>query len=285
MRVECERTIDVVHGLIKFTELIVSPRPSVIGQRIVAAPRERLREILDGAGEIVLLEQSATTIVVGPGIARAEPNGLCVVGDGACQLTALHVGDPAMIVDRRRVWENAKQLGTSLDCALGVIVSLAILQEIELRYRCGRADRQNSAREEREQIAPNAGACSTWPQPRYIERSGHRGLRLGEGLQEGDEICAILCVGNAGERHLAARRNGLGVFKIAAELVLAPDKAALAEFAHVVGVGVTIGSAGFAPDDVVEGGTDRVFRGVADEVAGTALLEHVGAVLRAGTLR
>lgn len=120
---------------------------------------------------------------------------------------------------------------------------------------------------------------------RIVEHSGHQqGLRLGEDLEVGDDVGAILGIGNTRERHLAARYDGLGVLEIAAKLVLAPHEAALPKLADIVGVGVAIRTTSLAAQDIVERGANGVLGGIADEMTGAALLEHVGAVVRTWAL-
>ena len=103
-------------------------------------------------------------------------------------------------------------------------------------------------------------------------------MRLfGLGLEEGDEVVAVLGLLEATEGHLGAGDVLLGVLEVVEERVLVPGDALL-----LVGVGVRVTGdlAGLAAEETVELGADLValalLQGVALSAAG---LEEVGALL------
>ena len=103
-------------------------------------------------------------------------------------------------------------------------------------------------------------------------------MRLfGLGLEEGDEVVAVLGLLEATEGHLGAGDVLLGVLEVVEERVLVPGDALL-----LVGVGVRVAGdlAGLAAEETVELGTDLValalLQGVALSAAG---LEETGTLL------
>ena len=103
-------------------------------------------------------------------------------------------------------------------------------------------------------------------------------MRLfGLGLEEGDEVVAVLGLLEATEGHLGAGDVLLGVLEVVEERVLVPGDALL-----LVGVGVRVTGdlAGLAAEETVELGADLValalLQGVALSAAG---LEETGTLL------
>ena len=106
-----------------------------------------------------------------------------------------------------------------------------------------------------------------------------------ERLQIGDDIGAVLWIGNSRKGHLAPRDDGLRVLKISIEVLFRPAEPALAQLADVVRVVVSFGSTGTSANYFVEYRPHRMLRPVANEVTCSALLEDIGTVLDAGRLR
>src|SRR5581483_3410095 len=122
------------------------------------------------------------------------------------------------------------------------------------------------------------------PKPRDLGSSSLRELDRGlvEGVQVGDQVLDLLFVLDARERHLGARNLRLRVLNVLGERRLVPGDPRL-----LVGVGIVVAPhrSGFAPEQPVEHGADRVLRVVPDLMAGLADGEDLfarGGILGAG---
>ena len=96
---------------------------------------------------------------------------------------------------------------------------------------------------------------------------------LGQGAEVGDEVSALLLLLDAGEGHLGAGHELLGVLEVHVEHLGGPGHAGLEVG---LGVGEALDGAGLAADDAEQVGADSVSSALGGGVAlGSAALEQL----------